>query len=47
MMSQRNQVVETTPGQLTEVWHIAHFWMFNGRCPTSGLPMGWSEGLSW
>ena len=33
--------------ELTEIWHIAHFWMSYGRCATPGLPMGWSEGLSW
>ena len=33
--------------ELTEVWHIAHFWMSYGKCVTPGLPMGWSEGLSW
>ena len=32
---------------LTEVWHIAHFWVSYGRCATPGLPMGQSEGLSW
>ena len=31
---------------LTEVWHIAHFWVSYGRCAMFGLPMGWSEGLS-
>ena len=31
---------------VTEVWHIAHFWMSYGRCATHGLPMGCSEGLS-
>ena len=23
------------------------FWMSYGRCAMHGLPMGWSEGLSW
>ena len=32
---------------LTEVSHIAHFWVSYGRCSMPGLPMGWSEGLSW
>ena len=32
---------------VTEVWHIAHFWVSYGRCAMPGLPMGWSEGLSW
>ena len=32
---------------LTEVSHIAHFWVSYGRCAMPGLPMGWSEGLSW
>ena len=31
---------------ITEVWHIAHFWVSYGRCAMTGLPMGWSEGLS-
>ena len=30
-----------------EAWHIAHFWVSYDRCATPGLPMGWSEGLSW
>ena len=33
--------------QITEVWHIAHFWMSYGRCAIHGLPMGFSEGLSY
>ena len=32
---------------LTEVWHIAHFWVCYGRCAMPGFPMGYSEGLSW
>ena len=32
---------------VTEVWHIAHFWVSYGRCAMPGLPMGQSEGLSW
>ena len=32
---------------LTEVWHIACFWVSYGRCAMPGLPIGWSEGLSW
>ena len=31
---------------LTEVWHIAHFWVSYGRCTMPGSPMGRSEGLS-
>ena len=31
---------------VTEVWHIAHFWVSYGRCTMPGLPMGWSEGQS-
>ena len=31
---------------VTEVWHIAHFWVSYGRCAMSGTPMRWSEGLS-
>ena len=34
------------PDGLTEVWHIAHFWVSYGRCAMPGSPMGWSEGLS-
>ena len=33
--------------RLTEVWHIAHFWMSYGRCTIHSLHMGWSEELSW
>ena len=32
---------------VTEVWHIAHFWVSHGRCTMPGLPIVWSEGLSW
>ena len=31
---------------VTEVWHIAHFWVYYGRCAMPGSPMGRSEGLS-
>ena len=31
---------------VTEVWHMAHFWVSYGRCTMPGSPMGWSEGLS-
>ena len=31
---------------LTEVWHMAHFWVSYGRCTMPGSPMGQSEGLS-
>ena len=31
---------------LTEVWHMAHFWVSYGRCTMPGSPMGRSEGLS-
>ena len=31
---------------VTEVWHIAHFYVSYGRCSMLGLPMGWSEGKS-
>ena len=31
---------------LTEVWHIAHFWVSYGRCAMTALPMGWSAGQS-
>ena len=32
--------------QITEVWHMAHFWVSYGRCTMPGSPMGRSEGLS-
>ena len=32
--------------RLTEVWHMAHFWVSYGRCTMPGSPMGRSEGLS-
>ena len=32
--------------ELTEVWHMAHFWVSYDRCTMPGLPMGRSEGLS-
>ena len=31
---------------LTEVWHMAHFWVSYGRCTMPGSPMGRSEGSS-
>ena len=31
---------------LTEVWHMAHFWVSYGRCTMPGSHMGRSEGLS-
>ena len=31
---------------LTEVWHMAHFWVSYGRCTIHGSPIGRSEGLS-
>ena len=31
---------------ITEVWHMAHFWVSYGRCTMPGSPMGWSEKLS-
>ena len=31
---------------VTEVWHMAHFWVSCGRCTMAGSPMGWSEGSS-
>ena len=31
---------------LTEVWHMAHFWVSYGKCTMPGSPMGRSEGLS-
>ena len=32
--------------EVTEVWHMAHFWVSYGRCTMPGSPMGRSEGLS-
>ena len=34
------------PPELTEVWHMAHFWVSYGRCTMPGSPMGRSEGYS-
>ena len=31
---------------VTEVWHMAHFWVSYGRCTMPGSPMGRSEGFS-
>ena len=31
---------------VTEVWHMAHFWVSYGRCTMPGSPMGRSEGWS-
>ena len=31
---------------ITEVWHIAHFWVSYGRCAMPGSPIGRSEGFS-
>ena len=31
---------------ITEVWHMAHFWVCYGRCTMIGSPMQRSEGLS-
>ena len=31
---------------LTEVWHMAHFWVSYGRCTMPASPMGRSEGSS-
>ena len=31
---------------LTEVWHMAHFWVSYGRCAMPGSPTGRSEGSS-
>ena len=32
--------------KVTEVWHMAHFWVSYGRCTMPGSPMGRSEGSS-
>ena len=32
--------------KLTEVWHMAHFWVSYGRCTMPGSPMGRLVGLS-
>ena len=34
------------PLTVTEVWHMAHFWVSYGRCTMPGSPMGRSEGFS-
>ena len=31
---------------VTDVWHMAHFWVSYGRCTMPGSPMGRPEGLS-
>ena len=31
---------------VTEVWHMAHFWVSYGRCTMPGSPLGRSEGSS-
>ena len=31
---------------ITEVWHMAHFWVSYGRCTMPESPMGRSEGMS-
>ena len=36
----------TKSRKVTEVWHMAHFWLSYGRCTMPGSPMGRSEGLS-
>ena len=36
----------TNHSDVTEVWHMAHFWMSYGRCTMPGSPMRHSEGLS-
>ena len=36
----------TREGVLTEIWHMAHFWVSYGRCIIPGSPMGQSEELS-
>ena len=36
----------TSLKDVTEVWHMAHFWVSYGRCTMPGSPMGRSEGLS-
>ena len=33
------------PERLTEVWHMAHFWVSSGRCTMPASPMGRSEGF--
>ena len=37
---------QTKEMMLTEVWHMAHFWVSYGRCTMPGSPMGRSEGSS-
>ena len=38
--------VRVTDAVITEVWHMAHFWVSYGRCTMPGSPMGRSEGSS-
>ena len=47
-MSMSTNIPETPMGEteLTEVWHMAHFWVSYGRCTMPGSPMGRSEGSS-
>ena len=30
---------------VTEVWHMAHFWVSYRRCTMPGSHMGWTKGL--
>ena len=46
-LDQQGQVLKSkVSGVLTEVWHMAHFWVSYGRCTMPGSPMGRSEGSS-
>ena len=36
----------SVPPPITEVWHIAYFWVSYGRSLMPGSPMGQSEALS-
>ena len=41
-----NEITTSSLHPLTEVWHMAHFWVSYGRCTMPGSPMGRSEGSS-
>ena len=40
------EIIYIDSSPVTEVWHMAHFWVSYGRCTMPGSPMGRSEGSS-
>ena len=44
---QHNSMPHPPQEGVTEVWHIAHFWVSYDRCAMAGSPMVQSDGLSW